>query len=303
MANSARVTTGNLPRLLQLGIDKIIQHYMKSYKGVGMEIFTKVPAEKGFYEAVQLAGMGLASRKGEGAPITYDSVDQNWVYRWPIYAYEKSARVTMEAIADNLYEDLLPMMGKEQAKALAHNKDFQMAAVLNAAFSTTGPDGKVLCASDHPIQAGGTSTNLLSPALDLSEDAIEQMVILVDKFVNPDGLLSDYNTQNLVVPIDLRFEADRIVNSRYRPGSADNDISAIYNQAVIKKVVPWKRLTDTDAFFITTDAENSLCIAQKKEIETRSFVDNFTYDVIVTAFERFRTFFADWRGLVGSAGA
>jgi hypothetical protein len=301
MANSARVTTGNLPRLLQLGIDKILTHYKDTYKGPGSEIFQEAKTEKGFYEAVQLAGMGLATRKNEGAAITYDSVDQNWVYRWPIYTYEKSARVTMEAIADNLYEDLIPLMGKEQAKALAHNKDYQMAAVLNAAFSTAGPDGKALCASDHPIQAGGTSSNTVT--LDISEDAIEQMVILVDGFLNPDGLLSDYETMNLVVPKELRFEADRIVNSKYRVASADNDISAINSQSVVKKIIPWKRLTDTDAFFITTNADNGLLVASRQGVTTDSFKDPTTKDIIVSAYERFRTFFADWRCVVGSPGA
>lgn len=300
MANSARVTTGNLPRLLQLGIDKILTHYKDTYKGPGSSIFTEVKSEKGFYEAVQLAGMGLATRKNEGSPITYDSVDQNWVYRWPIYTYEKSARLTMESVADNLYEDLLPLMGKEQAKALAHNKDYQMAAILNAAFSTAGPDGKALCAADHGIQAGGTSSNTVS--LDISEDAIEQMVILVDGFVNPDGLQSDYETMNLIVPKELRFEADRIVNSKYRVGSADNDISAINAQSVIKKVIPWKRLTDSDAFFITTNAENGLLVAQRQGVTTDSFKDPTTKDIIVSAYERFRTFFADWRCVVGSPG-
>jgi len=108
---------------------------------------------------------------------------------------------------------------------------------------------------------------------------------------------------NLVVPKELRFEADRIVNSKYRVASADNDISAINSQSVVKKIIPWKRLTDTDAFFITTNADNGLLVASRQGVTTDSFKDPTTKDIIVSAYERFRTFFADWRCVVGSPGA
>lgn len=302
MANSGRITTGSMPRLLQLGIDKILRHYDKTYNGPGMEIFTKVAAEKGFFEATQLAGMGYAAIKGQGAAVQMDSVDQDWVYRWPIIAYAKAARITMEAIQDNLYEDQLPILGREIAKGLAHTKDFNMATVLNNAFSVAGPDASNLCATSHEIQAGGTTSNLLSPGLNLSEDAIEQMVTLVDQFVNPDGLQSDYVTRDLIIPVGLRFIADRVVNSRYRTETANNDISAINNQSVISKIRTWKRLTAANAFFITTDAEEGLMIAEKEAVKTDSFKEPTTMDVIVTAYERYRAFYADFRCVVGSQG-
>lgn len=303
MANNGRVTTGSLPRLLQFGVDKILSHYAKTYQGVGSEVFTSVPAEKAFYEATQVAGMGYAAIKGQGAPVQMDSVDQDWVYRWPIIVYGKAARITMEAIEFNLYEDQIPILGREIAKGLAHTKDFNQAAVLNSAFATAGPDSKVMCATDHPIQAGGTTSNLLSPGLNMSEDAVEAMVILADKMINPDGLQADYSTQNLIVPVELRFETDRIVNSRYRVDSADNTISATYNQSVVKRVIPWKRLTDSNAFFLTTDAPDGLLIAQKEGVKTDSFKEPTTMDVLVTAYEMYRAFYAEFRAVVGSQGA
>lgn len=303
MANSGRITTGSMPRLLQKGIDKILEHYSKTYKGVGDEVFERIVAEKGFYEAVQLAGMGYAAIKGQGAPVQMDSVDQDWVYRWPLIVYAKAARITMEAIEDNLYEDQIPILGREIAKGLAHTKDFQQAQVLNNAFSVAGPDGKVMCATDHPIQAGGTSSNLLSPGLNMSEDAIERMVTLADQLVNPDGLPSDYDTMDLVVPIELRFETDRVVNSRYKVDSSDNTISAIYNQSVIKRVIPWKRLSDSNAFFLTTNAPNGLLLAVKEGVKTDSFKEPTTMDVLVTAYERYVAFYAEFRKVIGSQGA
>lgn len=303
MANSGRITTGSEPRLLQLGVDKVIKHYDKTYKGVGSLLFNSVKVQKGFYEAVQIAGMGYAAVKGQGAPVQMDSVDQDWVYRWPVVTIAKAARITREAIDDNLYENQIPELGREIAKSLAQTKDYKMAEVFNTLFTQVGPDGQIYVSAAHPIQAGGTTSNILTPGINMSEDAIEQMVLIADQMVNPDGMVSDYQTQTLVVPNQLRFEAERIVNSRYRTATADNDISAIYNQNVIKNVVAWKRLTDVNGFFLTTDASNGFTIAERAGVTTDSFKEPTTMDVLVTAFERYLPFVQDFRCVIGNQGA
>ena len=304
MANNGRITRGSIPRALQYGLDKIIDQEGKSYKGVGDEIFTKVMTEKGFYEFMQLAGMGMAARKGEGESITADSIDQSWVYRTPVFTYEKSARITREMIKDNVYENVLPRIAREQLKALAHARDQAMADVLNRSETSgyTFGDGKVLCATDHPTQAGPVNSNLLSPAVDLSEDALEQLVYLIDNFVNDDGLLSSYDSMKLVVPTALRFEAVRIVRNSDRPATADRDINAMYSEGSIKDLKVWKRLTDTDAFYVTTNADNGLLMVQREGIFTQSMMDFDTYDTKLTAAERYAVTVGDHRCIVKSAG-
>lgn len=303
MANSGRNTTGSTPRLLQLGLDKIIEHFDNSYKGEGDKIFQKEKTDKGFYDVVQLAGMGMAARKGEGDAITYDSLDQDWNSRFPIFTFEKSARITMEAVEDNMYEDMLSRIGKALVKAHNENKDYQQAAILNRAVSSSylGPDGKALVATDHPIQAGGSNSNRLSPDLDLSEDAVEAAVMLVDKFKNPDGLESNYNSKVLVVPVELKYVAERICGSKYRTSSADNDINAVMNRGDISGYISWKRLSDATNWFITTDAPDCLIQVEKKGITSRTFKDDWTFDTVVSTHTRFRSMFADYRGIVGSA--
>jgi len=304
MANNGRMTRGSLPRTLQYGLDKIIDQEGKSYKGKGDEIFTEVMTDKGFYEIMQLAGMGMAAQKGEGESITFDSVDQSWVYRIPVFTYEKSARITREMIKDNVYENLLPRIAREQLKALAHARDTVQANILNRSETSgyTYGDGKVLCATDHPTQAGPVNVNLLSPAVDLSEDALEQLVYLVDNFVNDDGLLSEYETKDLIVPTQLRFEAVRILRNSDRPATADRDINAMYSEGSVKKLHVWKRLTDTDAFYVTTNADNGLLTVRREGIFTQSTQDSDTYDTKLTAAERYACSVGDHRCIVKSAG-
>lgn len=306
MANSGRHTTGSIPRALQYGVDDFVKHFNKVYGNVGEMIFNKKDSnEKGFYESVILAGMGEAARKGEGAAISYDSIDQESNTRWAIHTYVKAARLTMESIEDNVYQDLLPMYAKEIAKSLVYTKDEKRAEILNNAITSgeTGPDGKVLIATDHPLQAGGTSANRAATDADFSEDALEQMVILIDKFLNPDGLKSMYNAKYLVVPTDLKYEACRVLKNKDRPATADRDINALYQRGDVQDYLVWKRLSDTDSWFVTTDADDSLVEVSRKGLQRQEHNDPYTFDLVVSIYERYRMLFNDWRGIAGSFGA
>lgn len=300
MANTGKMVTGTNTRLLQFGVDKIIQHFNNQYIGEVDSVFTKVDAKKGFFEIVQLAGMGPASRKGEGNAITMDSINQDFNPRYTIYTYEKSARITMEALEDNLYEDMLERIGSELVKAHKYNLDFQAVNILNSAVTTLWGDGSALLSTSHELQAGGVNSNRLSPDLDLSEDAVEQALILVDNFLNPDGLQSEYSAKRLIVPTALQFTAARIVESRYRTGTGDNDINA--SGRLLEGVTKWKRLSSATTWFITTNADDGLLLAEKKGIVTKTFNDPYTFDTIVTSHSRFRTLVGDHRCIVGSVG-
>lgn len=306
MANSGRVTTGSIPRALQYGVDDQVTHLNKAYGMVGDMLFSKKSSnEKGFYEAITLAGMGEAARKGEGAAISYDSLDQESNTRWAIHTYVKAARMTMESIDDNVIEDVLPRIAKEIAKSLVYTKELKRAEIFNNAITSgeTGPDGKVLIATNHPLQAGGTSANRASTDADFSEDALEQMIILIDGFLNPDGLKSMYNANYLVVPPQLQFEACRILDSKLRTGTANNDINAINKKGVVKDYMVWKHLSDTDSWFVTTDAEDSLVEVNRKGLQRQEHTDPYTFDLIISIYERYRMLFNDWRGIAGSFGA
>lgn len=303
MANASRNTTGNLRRLLQYGVDTIAKQVEHEYDGKGDKLFKSVSTDgKGFYEIVQLAGMGLATIKGEGDDITTDSVDQDWDARFPVTVYQKAGRISMEAIEYNVYEDPMKMIAHECMKANKYNRDYQQANVLNLSTVTNGPDGVPLLSTAHPLQAGGTNSNRLSPDLDLSEDAVEAAVILIDNFYNPDGLQSMYESKQLIVPVGLKYVAERICGSKYRTATTDNDIQALNNRGDIEGYTMWKRLTSQSTWYVTTDAENGLLTAEKKGFTTKISEDPFTFDTIISIHTIFKALFANYRCIAGSVG-
>lgn len=305
MANNGRITRGSIPRALQYGLDVIIDQNGKDYKGVGDSLFQDVSTEKGYWEMMQLAGMGVAGLLGEGDAITYDSIDQHFVFRVPVQTIEKSARITRNAIKDNVYENLMPRIAREQLKALSHARDINQSNILNRAF-TSGyvyGDGLVLCSTAHTLQTGSTSSNRLAADTDFSEDALESMSILVDNFLNDDGLVSMYESKTLVYPTALKFEVSRVIHNPYRPATADRDINASYRAGVVKDDKMWKRLSDSDAYFLTTNAEYGLVMVRREGIFTQSSQDPYTFDTIVSAAERYWPSVGDWRCVVGTPGA
>lgn len=305
MANTSRITRASAPRVLQLGLDKILDDLKDVYKGPGDSIFTAQMTDKAYLEIMKMAGMGLASVKGEGEPISFDSVDQAWIYTLPIITYEKSARITWEAVEDNLYEDYLPRIAREQTKAIDTSRDTIEANVFNNAFTAgvTYGDGSVLCSTTHALQSGGTNSNRLTVDSDISEDSIESAKLLADAMVNDDGILGDYELQDLLIPSTLQFEAHRILKSMTRVGTADHDANALKDMGIIKNIILWKRLTDTDAFFLTTNCEDGLILARRKALFTKSSMDPHTFDTLLSAAERYAVGVGKHQCVIGTPGA
>jgi hypothetical protein len=116
-----------------------------------------------------------------------------------------------------------------------------------------------LLTQQHPLAVGGTFSNRLATDADLNEVSLEQALIDIAAFVDERGLKIATQGRKLIIPKELQFTADRLMSSALRTGTADNDINAIRNMGMIPEgYVVNHFLTDTDAFFIKTDAPNGL---------------------------------------------
>jgi hypothetical protein len=189
---------------------------------------------------------------------------------------------------------------------MANTKQVKAAAVLNNAFNSsfTGGDGKELIATDHPLANGGTFSNELATAADLNETSLEQSLIDIAAFVDERGLRIAIQGRKLIVPKELQFTAERILKTPLRTATADNDINAIKNMGMIPEGYRVNHfLTDTDAFFIMTDAPNGLKHFVRSPIKTAIEGDFDTGNVRFKARERYVFGFSDPRGIFGSPGA
>ena len=188
---------------------------------------------------------------------------------------------------------------------MSQTKQIKAAAILNNAFSTGSAigDGAALCSSSHP-SLSGNQRNVLSVASDLNETSLEQMLIDIAGFTDERGLKVAVRGTKLIIPKELQFIAERVINSNLRPGTADNDANAMKNMGMIPEgAVVNHFLTDTDAFFIKTDAPNGFKFFNRSPIKTAMEGDFDTGNMRFKARERYSFGVSDWRAVFGTPGA
>jgi hypothetical protein len=303
----ATISTGNHPKALWPGVYKWTHMKYNEHPLEVAEIFGAMQSSvKKYEETVEATGFGLAPVKAEGAATTYDSHSQGPTSRYLHVAYSLGYIVTREELDDNQYAELARNRSTALAFSFRQTKETVGANVLNRGFDSayTGGDGKSLFATDHPIYGGGTQSNELAVAADLSEAALEDLMIQIAQAQNNRGLPIAIKAQKLIVHPSNMFEAHRIMYSTLQPGTANNDVNAVRSMGVIPGGVAVNHyLTNEDAWFIKTDVPNGLMGFQRTGFEFSRDNDFDTSNAKAKAYERYTFGWSDWRGMFASEGA
>ena len=299
------ISRNQLVKELEPGLNALFGLEYNRYENQHAEIFTTETSDRAFEEEVMLSGFANASVKPEGSAVTFDNAQETYTSRYQHETVALAFSITEEAIEDNLYDRLSSRYTKALARSMANTKQVKAANVLNRAFNSSfaGGDGKELCATDHPT-IFGTVKNELSTAADLSETSLEQALIDINAFTDERGLKVAARGVKMIIPSDLQFTAERIMNSANRVGTADNDINALKSMGMIPQGYSVNNyLTDSDAFSIITDVPNGLKYFERSPIKTSMEGDFDTGNVRYKARERYSFGFSDFRGIFGSPGA
>jgi len=270
------------------------------------EIFETETSERSFEEETKLSGFSAAPVKNEGSAIAYDNAQEVFTARYTHETIALGFSLTEEAIEDNLYDSLSSRYTKALARAMAYTKQTKAAAVLNNGFSSTYPggDGVALFSTQHPLVSGGYNSNTPSTPADLNETSLEAAVIQIAGWTDERGLLIAAKPRKLVVPPALMFVATRLLETELRVATADNDINAIKNNGSIPEGYTVNHfLTDTNAWFLTTDVPNGLKHFVRTPMATSMDGDFDTGNVRYKARERYSFGWSDPLGMFGSPGA
>lgn len=299
------ITTGAHPKALWPGVHS---WFGLKYKEKPLQcdaVFDTQSSSKKYEEVVESTSFGLAPVKSEGGSISYDTHSQGPTTRYTNVVYGLGYIVTREEMEDNQYLELSKSRARSLAFSMRTTKETVASNVFNRAFNSSfaGGDGKEMIATDHPT-LDGLQSNELSPAADLSEAALEAMLIQISNARNSRGLRINIKGEKLIIPVEYQFEAHRILNSVLRVGTANNDVNAMRSMGMLPGgVVTWNYLTDTDAFFIKTDAPEGLKHFQRRKMEFRKDNDFDTENAKAKATERYSFGHDEWRSIYGSEGA
>jgi hypothetical protein len=298
------ITTGNNPKLLWPGLAAIWGRDYPEWKKQYDKLFDMESSTQAYEEDVEVTGYGLAPVKAQGGATTYDSDTQGTVTRYTHVAYSLGFIVTKEEIDDNLYVAKAKPRVQALAFSMNQTKENVAANVYNRAFSSTyaGGDGVAMISASHPDANGNTQSNILSVAANISEQAIEDMVIQIKNATNSKGLNIPLRPKSLHISNSDIFETKRILGSQLQNDTANNALNALNEMNMIPAVYPNTYFTSSSAWFIRTDAPRGLVGFQRVAAEFTRDNDFDTENDKSKCYERYTFRHTDWRGIYGSEG-
>ena len=297
------ISRAQLLKELLPGLNALFGLEYNRYGEEHKEIYDIETSERSSEEETKLSGFEPAPVKPEGNAIRYDNAQEAWTARYTHETIALGFSITEEAIEDNLYDSLSARYTKALARAMAYTKQVKAAAVLINSFSggPTYGDGKVLCATDHPLVAGATNSNVASSHVDLNETSLEAAVIQIAGWVDERNMLIAAKPRKLIVPPNLMFVATRLLNTQLRVGTNNNDISAIVNNNTIPEGYTVNHfLTNTTQWWIKTDVPNGLKHFVRVPLANSMDGDFDTGNVRYKARERYSFGVSDPLGIWGS---
>ena len=294
-----------LVKELEPGLNALFGLEYDRYENQNAEIFETESSDRAFEEEVMLGGFANAAVKPEGQGVSYDDAQETYTARYTNETVALAFSLTEEAVEDNLYDKISTRYTKALARSMANTKQVKGSNIINNSTTSgyTGGDGALLVSASHPTLSGN-QTNVLTTAADLNETSLEAALIQIAQMKDERGLKIALRGMKLILPVNLQFVAERLLNSAGRVGTADNDINAIKSMGMVPQgYVINNLLTETDAWYIKTDAHNGLKHFNRAPIRTAMEGDFDTGNVRYKARERYSFGWSDWRGILGTPGA
>lgn len=299
----AIINTGSFAKALWPGVNAWYGKAYNDFKVEYTDIFETHKSRKAWEEDVSVSSFGLAQVRGEGAPVMYDSEQQGFMQRYTHVEYALGFMITKNMVEDDLYDVVGSRKAKGLARSMRQTKENVGANVINRAFNSsyTWADGKTMIATDHPNVAGGTWSNELAVAADISEVALEQACIDLGKYTDDRGLKIAVRPRAILIPVDLDFETNKILKTEYEVGTNNNTVNLVRSRFPGGvKINHW--LTDTDAWFILTDVDNGLKYFERRGDNFDTDNDFSTDNALFKATARYSFGISDPRAIYGSEG-
>ena len=218
-------------------------------------------SKRAYEEIAYFAALGLIPKKPEGTAITYDDFVQGPTKRWTHVTYGLGCTITEEMIEDALYPDIPTRMESitrelgSSARETLNIIVFNMYNNLTSTTYHTGADALALASGSHTQLRGGTWSNLLSPAADLSASSLQTAIDNFETQKDDTGKRQILKAAKILVHPNNAWKAKELLNSGYDPESANNAVNTLKERNLQLMVTPY--YTDTDGFTLIADPPNN----------------------------------------------
>jgi hypothetical protein len=288
-------------------LEFIAEDEFQSFQPRYEQIFNVKDMQTGIAQSTQVSSLVPAGQVGEAETIPLQRPYQGFDKTYTALKYGIMMANSQELI-DDLQFDVMSSNPRKLTRAFMSTVEITSADIFNTGFSTTGPDGKVLFATDHPLLApgAGAASNKLAADADLSMTSLKAMVTLLRQTVDTAGNKVMIQPKSLIVHPDNEFLAVELLKSVMLPASDNasvNSVNSVGSQYKISPII-WDYLTDSDAYFVSGDKlDHMLCFYWRKRPELGTDFDFKTEVALTKLVGRFCVGYSDWRGIVGTPGA
>lgn len=293
---------GNFQDVLDPAIRQIFFDRYEQESQVMPQVFNVLTSDRDVETDSAVSGFGKLQQTNELGALDYEDPVQMYKTTYTHLKYTKGFKVSQELLEDDQH-NIIARLPQKLAEAVADTTEFYAAKVLNEAFDTSFTsygDAKPLCSTSHPRADGGTAqSNASSTGITLNEVNLETARLALEKVYNDKGEIRHFSADKLIIPVDLRKTAMILTESQLRSGTANNDVN-VYDG--IFKVVPWRYLTSTTAWFLQDSKRHLMNFFWRVKPELKS---DFAFDADAALYKtriRFSTGWSDWRGVWGSQG-
>lgn len=269
------------------------------------QVFTEQKGiARNYHEEPVLYGFGAAPELPDGMAVTYQSGGVLFLQRYLYKVYGLAFALTKVLVEDGDHIRIGQTYAKHLAQSLVETKETLAANILNRAFngSYTGGDGVSLIATNHPI-VSGTFSNQLTTAAALSQTSLEQLLIQIRNAVDNNGKRIRLTPKQIVTGPSNVFQAEVLLKSVLRAGTADNDINPVKSLGLLGDgQANLSRITSTTAWWVQTDAPEGLKLLMRRPLEKSMEGDFETDSMRYKATERYTLGWTDPRGIFGTSG-
>lgn len=292
-------------RQLQEGLNAVFGMEYYRWPEEWKAAFKVETSRKAYEEDVIQEGFGAAPVKEEGAGVEYDAGSELWAARYTHETIALAFAITEEAEEDGLYGSIGKRYAESLATSMQYTKELKGANIFNNGFDPNfaGGDGLPLFDTAHTLGGGGTFPNELATPADLHEASLEDMLIGISKFEDERGIPVATHARCLLAPVELEYQAERILKSVLRPGTSDNDPNALKQLGKVPEGCKVNHyLTDSNAFFLLTNTKHGLKHFRRTKL-TRKVEGEFeSGNMRYRARERYVFGWSNPRGAYASAG-
>jgi len=302
------ISRAQLVKELEPGLNALFGLEYKRYDNESSEVYVTESSDRAFEEEVMLSGFANADVKAEGQGVSYDTAQETYTARYTMETIALAFAITEEAIEDNLYDRLASRYTKALARSMSNARQVKAAVPLNNGLPSVATfksgDAVSLFSTNHTTLSGTAVSNTLTTQADLNETSLEQSLIDIAAMTDERGLRIAAKGVKLIVPSANQFNAERLLKSQGRTGTADNDINAVNSMGMIPQGYRVNHfLTDSDSWYINTDVPNGMKHFERTPLTTSMEGDFDTGNVRYKARERYVYGVSDFRGIYGVEGA